>query len=570
MAGRGTPAWGSAASGGAAPARGGAAPGGAAASGGGAPASGGSAPDGGAKPGGGPAAGGGGALKRRAVGALRSLRPVPPTRGDLVAGVSVALVLVPQALAYAELAGVPPVHGLYAAAAAPIAAALVGSSPYLQTGPVALTSLLTFGALAPIVPAGSVAFASHAALLALLVGVARLLLGLLRWGAVAYLMSLPVVTGFTAAAAILIVASQVPSLVGAGSDALSPAVAAADVLTQPQHWQLGAILIGLVTVAVVVLGRKISVVFPWMLLATVAGLAVSAFGLVRVPVVGDIPSGLPSITLGLPWHAVPDMALAAVVIAVVGFAEPASIARKYAAADRRPWNPHLEFVGQGLANIGAGLAGGYPAGGSFSRSALNRLAGARTRWSGAITGAVVLGVLPFVGVLGALPKAVLAGLVIVAAISLVEISAFRDYWYHSRAQFLVAVPTFVATLVSAPRVERGLLIGVVLAMAVHLWRESRLDVDSWRDGDTLHVRPQGVLYFGSAPALETRLRALLADNPDATRVSIDLHRLGRLDLTGLYVLRGVAEQIRDSGADVEFASIPPHARDRAGAVLGDC
>lgn len=502
--------------------------------------------------------------------AVLAVRPAPPTRGDLIAGVSVALVLVPQALAYAELAGVPPVHGLYAAAAAPIAAAFLGSSPYLQTGPVALTSLLTFGALAPIVPQGSAAFVSHAALLALLVGVVRLLLGLLRWGAVAYLMSLPVVTGFTAAAAILIVASQVPSLLGADADALSPAVAAAQVVLRPQDWQPATILIGLATFAVVVLGRKISVVFPWMLVVTVAGLLASVFGLVQVPVVGAIPSGLPVITLALPWHAVPDLAIAAVVIAVVGFAEPASIARKYAAADRRPWNPHLEFVGQGLANIGAGLVGGYPAGGSFSRSALNRLAGARTRWSGAVTGLVVLGVLPFVHVLSGLPKAILAGLVIVAAISLVEVSAFRDYWHHSRAQFLVAVPTFVATLVSAPRVERGLLLGVVLAMAVHLWRESRLDVDSWRDGDILHVRPQGVLYFGSAPELETRLRALLAAHPDARRISIDLHRLGRLDLTGLYVLRGVADQIRDSGAEVEFASVPPHARERATAVLGDC
>lgn len=501
---------------------------------------------------------------------VRRVRPVRPTRGDLIAGISVALVLVPQSLAYAELAGVPPVHGLYAAAAAPVFAAFVGSSPYLQTGPVALTSLLTFGALAPLADEGTATFASYAALLALLVGVVRLVLGLMRWGAVAYLMSLPVVTGFTVAAAVLIISSQIPGLVDVDSGALSPIVAAGEVLVRPGEWSLVAAGIGLATVAVVVLGRRISALFPWMLLVTIAGLVLSGAGIVRVAGVGEIPAGLPALALDLPWHALPDLALPALVIAVVGFAEPASIARKYAAEDHKPWNPHLEFVGQGLANLGAGLFGGYPAGGSFSRSALGKLAGARTRWSGAITGVVVLAVLPFVSVLSALPRAVLAGLVIVAAVSLVDVAAFREYWQHSRAQFLVAVPTFAATLLSAPRVERGLFVGVGLALAVHLWREARLDVDAWREDGTLHVRPEGVLYFGSAPALESRLRALLAEHPDAHTIAIDLHRLGRLDLTGLYVLRGVAEQIRDAGATVEFCEVPPHARERAQSVLGDC
>ncbi|MPY81289.1 MAG: sodium-independent anion transporter, partial [Actinophytocola sp.] len=247
---------------------------------------------------------------------LRALRPPPPTRGDVVAGVSVALVLIPQALAYADLAGVPPVHGLYAAAAAPIAAALAGSSPYLQTGPVALTSLLTFGALAPLAQAGTDRFASYAALLALLVGVARLALGLLRWGAVAYLMSLPVVTGFTAAAAILIVASQVPGMVGADSAALNPVVAAGEAVARPDAWSPAAILIGLVTIGIVVLGRRISAVFPWMLLATIAGLLLSSAGVVQVAGIGDIPAGLPAISLYLPWHAAPELALPALVIAV--------------------------------------------------------------------------------------------------------------------------------------------------------------------------------------------------------------------------------------------------------------
>jgi len=491
-----------------------------------------------------------------------------PCRGDIIAGISVALVLVPQSLAYAELAGVPPVHGLYAAAAAPVAAALIGSSPYLQTGPVALTSLLTFGALAPHAAAGSSTFAVYAALLALLVGIARLLLGLLRWGAIAYLMSLPVVTGFTVAAALLIVSSQVPGLVSVQAETTNPAIGAVRALSQPAEWSIPALVIGLATIAVIMLGRRISAVFPWVLVATAAGLAVSALGLVSVETVGQIPSGLPAISLDLPWHALPDLVVPALVIAAVGFAEPASIARRYAAEDRTPWDADREFVGQGLANLGAGLVGGYPAGGSFSRSALNRLAGARSRWSGAITGLAVLAVLPVASALSPLPRAVLSGLVIVAAVSLVNPSPFRDYWRYSRPQFLVAVPTFVVTLIAAPRVERGLLVGVGLALAVHLWREMRLEVEAWRDGETLHVRPNGVLYFASAQVLDVRMAALLREHPDATKVVIDLHRLGRLDLTGLYVLRDLAEQARAGNITVELEGVPEHAVDRAERVLG--
>lgn len=493
---------------------------------------------------------------------------VAPTRGDAVAGISVAMVLVPQSLAYAELAGVPAVHGLYTAAAAPIAGALIGSSPYLQTGPVALTSLLTLGALAPLATTGSAEFVAYAALLALLVGVARLLLGLLHWGGLSYLMSLPVLTGFTLAAVVLIIASQIPSLMGVAVTADSPLEAATEVLASPGAWSLAAVAVGVATAAIVMGGRRISVVFPWVLAVTVLGWLASRLDLVHAPEIGAVPSGLPPLSLALPWSAVPELVVPALVIAVVGFGEPAAIARRYASMDRQSWNPNREFLGQGLANLGAGIVGGYPAGGSFSRSALNRLSGARTRWSGAITGLAVLAFLPVAGVLSDLPRAVLAGLVLVAAISLLDFSPFGEYWRHSRPQFLVAVPTFVATLAFAPRLELGLLTGVALALTVHLWRESRLEVDAWRSGDTLHVLPHGVLYFGSTADFEARLVALLADNPDVAVIDVDLHRLGRLDLTGIYMLRDLADHTEGSGVSVRFSHVPPHAAERVRSVLG--
>lgn len=483
-----------------------------------------------------------------------------PARGDLIAGFTVALVLIPQSLAYAELAGTPAVHGLYAAVVATLAAGLIGSSPYLQNGPTALTSLLAFGALAPLATVGTERFAALAALLALVVGAIRLVLGLFRWGVVAYLMSQPVVSSFTVAAAILIVASQVPALVDVDSPATNPLVAAGQALVRPGEWDLTSLAVGLATVALLVGGRRLSSAVPWALIAAVLALLAAEVGWIDVRTVGEIPSGLPPLSRDLPWNGIGALLLPGVVIAVVGFAEPASIARRYAAEDRTRWDPDREFIGQGLANVAAGMFSGYPSGGSFSRSALNRLSGARTRWSGAVTGLIVLAVMPFASALSGLPRTVLAGVVIGAGLSLIETAPFRDAWRLARLQFVVAAATFLATLLSAPRVERGVLVGVGLALAVHLWRELRLEVETSVEGGTLHVRPLGVLYFGSAPLFEPQLMEIVAERQDLSRVVVHLDGVGRLDLTGALVLRSLAEDMRRAGIDVTFEGIQPQTK----------
>ena len=506
--------------------------------------------------------------RRGPAGTARPRRGLP-VRGDVVAGLSVALVLVPQSLAYAELAGLPAVHGLYTAAVATVAAGLIGSSPYLQTGPVALTSLLTFGALAPLADAGTRDFAVHAALLALVVGAVRLLLGLLRWGVVAYLMSQPVVSAFTAAAAILIVASQLPGLLDVRTDESNPLLAAGQALGDPGGWGAVSAVVGLATVALVIGGRRVSPRFPGTLVAIVAALGLSAVGWVSVTEVGDIPERAAAPELGP---------------AVGRDREPARAGRGHRAGRLRRAGEHRPAVrrartarrgtptasssGRGWRTSRPGRSAAIPAGGSFSRSALNRLSGARTRWSGVVTGLAVLAVMPVASVLSGLPRAALAGLVVAAVVTLVDFRPFLEAWRASRPQFLVAVPTFVATLVFAPRVERGVLVGVGLSLAVHLWRELRLELDVWTTHDTLHVRPQGVLYFASAPGLETRVMTLMAEGPDLRHVVVHLDRLGRLDLTGALVLRSLVEDMQRGDADVVIEGTQPQARRLVDAVLG--
>jgi SulP family sulfate permease len=474
---------------------------------------------------------------------------IAPSRGDVLAGVSVALVLVPQSLAYAEIAGLSPAHGLYAATVAPLAGAVIGSSPYLQTGPVAVTSLLTYGALTALADPFTARFALLAGLLAILVGFVRLAIGMLGGGPLAYIMSQPVVTSFTTAAAILIMSSQVPSLLGVHVEADSPIVGAVSALTNPQQWSAIDVAFGIGALVLMLTGRRITPLFPSALLAVVAATTWSALTDYGGNVVGHIDLD-PTLPTGLPLGDIDQLLLPALVIALVGFAEPAAIARRYAAEDRRPWNANREFVGQGLANLASGAAGGYPVGGSFSRTALNRVVGATSRWSGVFTGLTVLALLPMTQALASLPTAVLAGLIIAAVVSLVDVRALARYWRWSRPQFAVAAVTAAATLLLAPRVERGILVGVGLALVVHLWRELKVGVPFELDGECLKLSPTGVLYFGSAPAMERTLNELIASHPEVRRVVIHLGGLGRVDVTGALALRDVVEDAHSSGLEV--------------------
>jgi len=491
------------------------------------------------------------------------------TSRDVVAGLSVALLIIPQSMAYAELAGLPSVHGLYASALPLVAAGFFASCPYLQTGPVALTALLTHGALVTIATPGSPRYAGAAALLALVVGVTRLAFAALRSGKVTYLMSQPVVRGFTSGAAILILLSQFPSTLGmtaAGESGLVGNTYRA--LSSPEAWNLAAAALAILTVAATLLARRIHPLFPGALAAVLGGTVFSVLAGYEGPIVGDIPGSLPPIGLTLPWGLLPGLVVPGVVIALVGFAETTAIARGFATQDRAHWSPDREFLAQGAANVVSGICGGMPADGSLSRSSLNRLSGAGSRWSGAITGLAVLVFLPFAGVLSSLPKAVLAGIVIAAVGGLVRPRLLFNVWALSRIQALVVWLTLALCLLLAPQIEQALLLGILLSLGIHVWRERRAGFHSWMEGEVLHLEVMGILWFASAPRLEEALIGQLTGAAGVSEVVFHLEGLGRIDLTGALVLKRAVDEMRALGIPSSLKGVPPQARDLIDNIFG--
>jgi SulP family sulfate permease len=482
--------------------------------------------------------------------------------GDLLAGVSVAMVAIPQSLAYAELAGMPAYTGLYAVALAAIGAAFFASSPYLQAGPVATTSLLVFGALSPLAIPGSPEYLGLAALLALVVGAVRVLIGLIKFGSVAYLLSQPVLIGFLSAAALLILCSQVPTAVGVMAPSGGVLWRAFWTLLHVHRWEYLALCLTGVTMLCILVGRRLHPLFPGVLIAVGIGIGFSHFTGYHGEVIGTVPAGFPSLSLALPWSALPSLVISGGVIALVGFAEAASISRTYATQARMQWDANQEFLSQGVANLAAGLFGGFPVGGSFARSAMNRLAGAQSRWSGAITGLVVLAFLPFTASLAILPKASLGAIVIAAIVNLIRPRQLLGLWRYSHSQAIIAWLTFGLTLLLAPRIDLAVLIGISLAIAQHLRREQRLVFEHWLDSDplVLHFRPRGVLWFGSASSLEEKFTTLLSEHPEAQEVRLHLGGLGRIDLSAAIVLRQLIDDARHAGLTVELLEVPPMAK----------
>lgn len=451
--------------------------------------------------------------------------------------------------------------GLLAAALPAIVAAVFVSSPFLQTGPTALSALLVFGSLQPLATPGSAEYIKLGALLALVVGAARITMGLMRFGLTAYFLSQPVLTGFTTGAAILICGSQIPKVLGVRGDGDGVLTRALDVLSRSDDWNWRSLGLGVLAVALVFGLRLVHELFPSALVAVGVTWALSAGFDLEVATIGQIPGGLFRFETDLPFGRLGDVIVPGLVIALIGFAEPASISRTYAAEKRQRWSANQEFVSQGAANLAAAAVGSFPVGGSFGRSSLNVAAGAQTRWSGLVTGVLVLAILPVAGILETMPIPALSAVVITAALKLIRVDRIRSMWAWSRPQAFSAAVTLIATLAFDPRIDRAILLGVGLSVGVHLWRELSVDVQSaLTSSGVLHITPEGVLWFGSVTKVSEQILETIADHPEVNDVRVSLGGIGRIDLTAAGELAELSVDVGRNGVNLTFEGIPAHAK----------
>lgn len=499
-------------------------------------------------------------------------------RADLIAGVTVALVLIPQSMAYAQLAGLPAYYGLYAAFLPGIVAALWGSSKQLATGPVAVVSLLTASALTPYAAVGSPEFIALAILLALLVGLVQLTLGFFRLGVVVNFLSHPVIIGFTNAAALIIGLSQLNKIFGVPMPRSEHF--ANDILAVVQSLggtHLPTVVMGVSAFALMWGLKRWAPKLPGVLIAVAAAILVSwAIGYEAQggKVVGSIPSGLPQVALpAFDFRIVMDLVTSAVIISLVGFMEAISIAKAMAAKTKDRVDPNQELIGQGLANVVGSLTQAYPGSGSFSRSAVNLNAGARSGMSSVFTGAVVVTLLFLTPLLYHLPQSVLAAVIMMAVVGLINPGAIKHAWEAHPHDGVAAIVTFLATLAFAPHLDNGILVGAGLAIVLYLYRtmkprvailgrfpdgtlrDLRVHPTLPTDERIIAVRFDGQLYFANVAYFEDTILAAVADHPNAKYLLVVGDGINQLDASGQEVLHHLVDRLAANGITMVLSGL---------------
>ncbi|MBF0425260.1 MAG: sulfate permease [Magnetococcales bacterium] len=506
-------------------------------------------------------------------------------RADLVAGITVAMVLIPQSMAYAQLAGLPPHYGLYASFLPVVIGALFGSSRQLATGPVAVVSLLTASTLVAYAEVRTPQFVELAILLTLMVGMVQLLLGVLKLGVVVNFLSHPVIVGFTNAAAIIIGLSQISKTIGVPMGRSEMFVKDIwNVLLQIPHTHLPSLLFGVVAFTLMWQLKRRRPALPNVLiavaLATLVSWAIDFKGMGGA-VVGAIPPGLP--VLSLPAVTGERLLLllpSALVISLVGFMEAVSIAKAMAAQTRNRLDPNQELIGQGLANILGSLGQSYPTSGSFSRSAVNLNAGARSGLSSIITAVTVLITLMFLTpLLYYLPQSVLAAVIMMAVVGLIHFRAIRHAWDANRHDGIAALVTFASTLAFAPHLDHGILLGAALSLFFYLFRSMRPRVallGRYPDGTLrdLKVHPHlptderiivirfdGQLFFANVSYFEDTVLAAIASNPKASYILVVGDGINQLDASGEEVLHHLVERFHGTNLTIVFSGLKKQVLD---------
>jgi len=519
--------------------------------------------------------------------------------GDLIAAVIVTIMLIPQSLAYALLAGLPPETGLYASIAPIVLYTLFGTSRTLAVGPVAVVSLMTAAAVGEVAQAGTAGYAVAALTLAGLSGAMLLVLGIFRLGFLANFLSHPVIAGFITASGILIAVSQLRYILGidGGGHTLPEMLSS---LAQNFGDVNGATLIlGVGATAFLFWVRKglkpllqkiglpsgtvniLSKAGPVLAIA-VTTTATALLGLAErgVAIVGTVPQGLPPLTL--PSFA-PDLVgallLPALLISIIGFVESISVAQTLAAKKRQRIDPDQELIGLGAANLGAALSGGFPVTGGFSRSVVNYDAGAETPAAGAYTAAGLLVASLFLTpLIHFLPKATLAATIIVAVLSLVDLSILKRTWIYSKADFAAVFITISLTL--GLGVEAGVSAGVAVSILIHLYRSSRPHMaivgrvpgtEHFRNierhkvetrGDIISLRVDESLYFANARYLEDRIYDMVAEQPAVRHVILMCPAVNEVDMSALESLEAINARLRDLNVSFHLSEVKGPVMDR--------
>lgn len=518
---------------------------------------------------------------------------------DLLAALIVSIMLIPQSLAYALLAGLPAEVGLYASTVPLCVYAVFGSSRVLAVGPVAVVSLMTAAAIGGLAAPGSAEYAAMAITLAFLSGLMLLAMGVLRLGFVAHFLSHPVISGFISASGLLIAASQLKTLLGVQAGGQDLIGMLASLLRQLPQTQPTTLAVGLACTAFMFWARQglkpllsrcglspraadaAGKAGPVAAIAVTAGLSWAFDWQAQgMQVVGRIPQGLPPLTLPsfdpALWR---QLALPALLISVVGFVESVSVGQTLAARRRQRIEPDQELVALGACNLGAAFSGGLPVTGGFSRSVVNFDAGAQTPAAGAFTAVgILLATLLLTPALAHLPQATLAATIVVAVLSLVDFGVLRRTWAYSKADFAAVAATLLATL--GRGVETGLIVGVGVSLAMHLWRTSRPHIarvglvpgtEHFRNvlrhrvltsPALASLRVDESLYFANARSLEDRINDAVATEPALRHVVLQCSAINDIDASALESLEAIARRLREAGITLHLSEVKGPVMDR--------
>ena len=492
-------------------------------------------------------------------------------RSEIFAGLSVGLMVIPQGVAYAALAGMPLITGIYASLLPALVAVLFSASARLSVGPTALTAMLVSASLTGLAEPGSAQWVNLAVWLSLLTGVLQIALGFARFGWLLNLVSAPVLTAFTQGAAIIILASQCPALLGLTQGWAS--------LADLHSINLPSLAFGMGTLAVLLLAKRLKPTFPTVLVVVVAAAGLSwALNLQTqgVAVVGALPQGLPALVLpqAIDWNVFKQLVLPTLVITLVSFLETASSAKVDNERKGQRWDQDQDLIGQGLGKLASGLCGAFPTSSSFSRSALHLYAGAQTGWATVISVVVILlALLLFIPVLHHVPQSVLAAIVVAAVLGLLKPRAFVRLLKIQRVEGITALLTLGITLASAPRLYWGVLAGVVMGLShfLHTRLHPRIiEVGLHPDGSLRDrhlwklpplapqlyaLRMDAELDFAAASGFERAITEHLSRHHDVRHVCLFAQPINRIDVTGVEAFAQIHRQLAAQDITLHISGI---------------